>query len=110
MGQARDPFEPRSIAGAFLVLTGAASLFLPERLLYLVENIRARQAHVCQISFIETFQFVSGPDAPPPHREQFLRFIPKLQATQSGYADGEGGHHGSLHGRRNFAPYVAESG
>ena len=71
----------------FFCSYGDASLFLPERLLYLVENIRARQTHVCQIPFIEAFEFVSGPDALPPHREQFLRFIP--QATQSGYADGD---------------------
>jgi hypothetical protein len=69
------------------VLTGDAALFLPKRLLYLIENIRARQTNVCQIPFIEAFQFVSGPDTPPPHREQFLRFIPKPQATQSGYTD-----------------------
>jgi hypothetical protein len=52
-------------------------------------NIRARQTHVCQIPFIEPLEIISGPDAVPPHCEQFPRFIPKPQATRTGYADAD---------------------
>ena len=91
------------------IIYGDASLFLPERLLYLVENIRARQTHVCQIPFIEAFEFVSGPDALPPHRDNFCDLFRRRRKAVTLMASADIMAR-SMAGGPNFGLYVAESG
>jgi hypothetical protein len=44
----------------------ASELFLPKRLLSLVEDVKARQSHMCQIAVAEILQLIPRPNAFPP--------------------------------------------